>query len=559
MNLRTLFSKVCLGLCMLLFLAGCAPIQAVPQPEAADMESHEHTMQPSAELGTVDFPIACTPEAQAEFNHGLALLHSFFFPPAIQSFEKVIELDATCAMPYWGIAMSRLGIPWSPTPSDALVAGQEAVDAALALGGKTPREQAYIEAIAAFYQDHATQDHGTRARAYEAAMAQLVTDFPDDSEAQIFYALALNITASPTDKSYANQTKARAILEPLMATYPHHPGVIHYLIHTNDYPSLAAQGLEAAERYAAIAPAAPHALHMPSHIFTRLGYWQESIETNRASAEVAQASLPADAAPGTAVEQALHDKDYMMYGYLQLAQDHAAKALVDEVSAVKQATGGFTAAYALAAMPARYVLERGAWDEAAALTLNPPAFAWERFPQAEAVLVFARGLGAARSGDVAAANQEMAQLHALHDALVAANDGYWSGQVAIQITEVAAWIALAEGKHEEALTLMQEAAAAEDLTEKHPVTPGPLKPAHELLGELLLEVGDPAAALAAFERSQAIEPNRFMGWYGAARAAELAGDDAKAYHYYEQLVALAANADSERAELMAAQAFLAQQ
>ncbi|MEZ4865648.1 MAG: hypothetical protein R3C14_30330 [Caldilineaceae bacterium] len=558
MNLRALLGNVCLWLCILLFLAGCVPIQAVPQPEATDMEGHEHTMDAAAELGTVDFPISCSSEAQEEFNQGVALLHSFFFPPAIKSFEKVIELDSTCAMPYWGIAMSRLGIPWSPTPADALAAGQEAVDAALALGGKTPREQAYIDAIAAFYQDYATQDHGTRARAYEAAMAQLVADFPDDLEAKVFYALALNITASPTDKTYANQTKAREILEPLMAEHPNHPGVVHYLIHTNDYPSLAAQGLEAAERYASIAPAAPHALHMPSHIFTRLGYWQESIETNRASAEVAQASLPVDAAPDTAVEQALHDKDYMMYAYLQLAQDGAAKDLVDEIGAVKQATGGFTAAYALAAMPARYVLERGAWDEAASLTLNPPDRAWERFPQAEAALVFARGLGAARRGDVAAANQELERLHELHDALVAANDAYWSGQVEIQTTEVAAWIALAEGKNDEARTLMQTAAAQEDLTEKHPVTPGPLKPAHELLGELLLALNEPAAALPEFEQSQQIEPNRFWGWYGAARAAELAGDSDTAKSNYRQLLTLVANADSERPEIEQAQTFLAE-
>lgn len=554
MNLRTFISRMCLWLLVLLLLVACVPIQpTAPQPAAAGAAPGAPAA--NEQLGVVNFPASCTDAAQAEFNHGVALLHSFWFPPAIASFNKAVELDPTCAMGYWGTAMTRLGIPWSPTPEDALAAGQMAVEQALALGGKTPREQAYIEAIAAFYKDSATLDHHTRALAYEAAMAQLVADFPDDTEAKIFYALALNITALPTDKSYANQSKAREILEPLMAEYPDHPGIAHYLIHTNDYPSLAARGLEAAERYAPLAPAAPHALHMPSHIFTRLGHWQESIDTNRAAAEAAKASLPPDTAPGAAIEPALHAMDYMMYGHLQLAQDGAAKALVDEINAIKQATGGLGSAYALAAIPARYVLERGAWDEAAALALNPPDFPWEHFPQAEAIMVFARGLGAARSGDVEAARSELERLRQLQEALTAAKQGYWVGQAAIQIEEVTAWITLAEGSADEALAAMRNAAELEATTEKHPVTPGWLVPANELLGEMLLELDNPAEALAAFETSLQDDPNRFRGVYGAAHAAELAGDIVKAKSYYTELVKLV-GADSARPEVMAAQAFL---
>jgi tetratricopeptide (TPR) repeat protein len=512
------------------------------------------------ELGTVNFPISCTPEAQAEFNHGAALLHSFWFGPAIKSFNAVTELDPTCTMGHWGVAMSLMGNPftWPPSPK-ALEDGWAATEKAIAAGAKTPREQAYIDAITAFYQDVATIDHRTRAVAYEQAMATLATQFPEDTEATIFYALALNATALPTDKSYANPLKAAEMLDPIFAEQPNHPGVAHYLIHSYDYPAIAEQGLEAAQRYAGIAPDAPHALHMPSHIFTRRGLWQESIATNLDSARIANAEATAALGPGIGAASALHADDYLMYGYLQLAQDGAARKLLDELATIQKLdVENFVATFALASMPARYALERNQWAEAAALTLHPGVLAWENFPQSEAVLVFARGLGAARAGDVAAANQALERLHTLHTVLVEANNGYWAGQAEIQSAEVAAWIALAEGKQDEALALMQEAVTLEAATEKNPVTPGPLKPAQELLGEMLLELGEPALALQAFEASQQTEPNRFMGLYGAARAAELAGDTEKARSYYEQLVALGAMADSERAELVAAQAFLAQ-
>lgn len=547
-----------IGLIVVL-LAACTPIQAPATQPVAPSVAEEHTHGTLEELGTVDFAVSCTAEAQAEFNHGAALLHSFWFGPAIKSFTAVTELDSTCAMGHWGVAMSLLGNPftWPPSPK-ALEDGWAATEKAIAAGAKTPREQGYIAAITAFYQDATTIDHRTRALAYEKAMDALATQFPEDTEATIFYALALDATALPTDKTYANPLKAAALLDPIFIDQPNHPGVAHYLIHSYDYPAIAEKGLEAAQRYAGIAPDAPHALHMPSHIFTRRGLWQESIATNLDSARIASAEVTAAQGAGVSSSSVLHADDYLMYGYLQTGQDEAARQLLDDVAAIQKLdVENFVASFALASMPARYALERNQWAEAAALTLHP-IVAWEKFPHSEAVVVFARGLGAAHSGDVAAANQDLERLHTLHAALVETKNAYWAGQAEIQIAEVSAWIALAEGKQDEALTLMQQAVTLEAATEKNPVTPGPLKPAQELLGEMLLELDDPAAALQAFEASQQIEPNRFMGLYGAARAAEMAGEQAKARGYYEQLVALGEMADSDRAELAVAQAFLAQ-
>jgi hypothetical protein len=554
---------------MLLWSACVAPQPAAPGAqtvggqagsEPVASEHDEHGMG-TGELGEVNFSVSCSTEAQAEFNHGMAMLHSFWFGPAIQSFTKVSELDPTCAMAHWGIAMSRLGNPFTwPLAGQPLIDGWAAVEQAQAAGAQTPREQAYIDAIAAFYQDADTVDHRTRALAYTEAMSQLVQDYPDDTEAKIFYALALDATALPTDKTYANQLQAVELLTPIFAEQPNHPGIAHYLIHSNDYPALAQHGLDAATRYASIAPDAPHALHMPSHIFTRLGYWQESIEMNRASAESAMEELSATHQQGAGSYNALHAMDYLMYAYLQLGQDGAAQALLEEVNAIEQLdVENFVAAYALTAMPARYALERGQWAEAAALSLHPQNLAWEKFPQAEAINAFARGLGAARSGDGAAAQQEIERLAALSEAMVAINQSYFVSQAEIQSAEIAAWAALAEGNDEQALDLMRQAVELEAATEKHPVMPGPLAPAQEMLGELLLELDQPEEALAAFEASQQIEPNRFRGLYGAARAAELAGEQEKAQGYYEDLVALAATADTERPELVEAQAFLALQ
>jgi tetratricopeptide (TPR) repeat protein len=501
-------------------------------------------------LGTVHFKVSCSPPAQAQFDRAVALLHSFAYADARKAFTGVADADPSCAMAHWGVAMVSLGNPLLGAVSpEGLKAGSEAVQRAKAAGPKTARERDYIAAIETFYKDHDKVDHRTRALAYEKAMEALAARYPDDREASIFYALALNMTIVPTDKTYANQLKAAGILEKVFAEQPNHPGVAHYLIHSYDYPAIAAKGLPAARLYASIAPAAPHALHMPSHVFTRVGSWQESIDSNKASAAVADQ-------PGR-----LHAQDYMVYGYLQQAQDADAKRVMEEIRGVTQVNMKhpvvFAAGYGLTAIPARYALERGRWAEAAALTLPAAEFDWGRFPQAEAVTVFARGLGAARSGKPAAARQDIERLRTLHTALVAAKQTYWAGQVEIQGRIVAAWAARAEGKMDEALQTMRGAADTEDLSEKHIVSPGPIVPARELLGEMLLEAKRPAEALKEFEASQKKEPNRFRGFYGTARAAEMAGDRDKAALNYRELLALSQKADGERPEIQQAKAFLA--
>jgi tetratricopeptide (TPR) repeat protein len=509
-------------------------------------------------LGSVNFPTSCAATVQPQFDRAVALLHSFWFGEAIKAFDAVAQADPSCGIAHWGAAVAWLGNPLGgpPTPR-GLQEGSAAVARAKAAGARTPREQDYIAAIEAFYKDHATVDHRTRALAYEKAMEGLARKNPQDREAAIFYALALNITLNPNDKAYTNQLKAAGILETVFAEQPNHPGVAHYLIHSYDFPPIAGKGEPAARRYATIAPSAPHALHMPSHIFTRLGYWQDSIDTNRRSVDAAKDELrQANLDAGS--YNALHAMDYIVYAGLQLARDRETRGVVDEVRRIdKIDSEQFAAAFAFAAIPARYALERRQWAEAVELPLHPPSLSWPKFPQAESVVVFARGLGGARGGNLPAAKSALARLETLRDALSAAKNGYWAEQAEIQRLAVAGWIARAEGRNDEALALLRQAADREDGTEKHPVTPGAIQPAREMLGELLIELGQPAAALAAFEASQKADPNRLHGLAGAARAAELAGDRARAKAYAERLLALTKTADTERPEVARARAIAA--
>jgi len=388
-------------------------------------------------------------------------------------------------------------------------------------------------------------------------MEQVYLRYPKDHEAAIFYALALLGTAVPTDKTYANQKKAAGILNKVLAAEPEHPGVAHYLIHSFDYPSLASLALAAARSYAKIAPSSPHALHMPSHIFTRLGLWQESIESNIASAEAAKNHV-AKTNPGAAAFDQLHAMDYLAYAYLQTAQDGKVKEIVDAINKMNKLDANvFQAGYALAAIPSRYALERRRWSEAAALKVHPADFPWNKFPYAEAMIYFARSLGASRSGDTASAGKDVDRLTAIQKSLADAKENYWATQVEIQRRTAAAWLAHAEGKQEESLQLMRSAADLEDTTEKAPVTPGAIVPARELLGELLLDLRESQAALREFEVSLVVSPNRFNGLYGAARAAELSGDREKAGAFYAKLMALAERSDGQRPELHAAKEFLA--
>ncbi|HEX6112740.1 MAG TPA: hypothetical protein VFZ10_10550, partial [Geminicoccaceae bacterium] len=495
-------------------------------------------------LGTVHFPVSCTPEAQQAFDEAMKLQHSFWYQAAHDAFSDVLQRDPECAMAYWGIAMTLLTNPFSPPPAKNLSDGWAALEQARQLGAKSQREADYIAALSEFYRDADTKDHRTRVLAYEQAMAQLHARYPDDPEAAIYYALALNVAALPTDKTYAKQLQAAEILEAELVRQPDHPGVVHYLIHTYDYPPLAERGLEAADRYAELAASAPHALHMPSHIFTRVGRWDRSIETNRRSAEVARAAKE--------MNGELHARDYMVYAYLQSGRDEAARQAIAEAQQFVGAESASAAGpFALAAMPARFAMERGAWEEAAALTPQSSKFAF-----ADAITHFARAVGLARSGRPEVAAADVEALQRLADALRPSN-AYWAEQVDIQHTAATAWIAYAEGRRDEALALMREAAEIEAGTEKHVITPGPLAPAREQLAEMLLEADRPAEALKEFEAVQQVEPNRFRALYGAGRAAELAGDPAAAKRYYGRVVEIAAAADTARPEIEAAKAFVA--
>jgi tetratricopeptide (TPR) repeat protein len=520
---------------------------------AAPAAAHE-----SQKLGSVNFPNSCSAAAKPDFERGVALLHSFWFQHAIRAFEAAAQADPACGIAAWGAAVAWLGNPLAGAPPAKNVElGAATVARARSMGAGTPRERDYIAAIEVFYKDHDTVDHRTRAVAYEKAMAALAARYPQDREATIFYALALNVTLNPNDKTYANQLRAAALLEPVFKEQPNHPGVAHYLIHSYDFPPIADKGLTAARSYARIAPSAPHAQHMPSHIFTRLGYWQDSIDTNRASVEAAKDELR-QAKLEAGSYNALHAMDYITYAALQLGKDGQAKAVYDEVRGIEKIdTEHFAAAFAFTAIPARYTLERRQWADAMELTLHPRSLSWQKFPQAESILVFARGVGAARSGNPEAARREVARLEALRDAMRAAKNGYWAEQAEIQRLGVAGWIARAEKRDADAVALLRRAADLEAGTEKHPVTPGAIQPAREMLGELLLELGRPAEALAEFEASQRLDPNRLHGLAGAARAAEQAGQAAKARSYYEQLIVLTRSADAERPEIAQARAYLA--
>jgi hypothetical protein len=502
------------------------------------------------ELGHVHFRVSCTAEAQQKFHHAMALYHSFGWKKAQQTFAEITALDPKCGMAWWGLAMVAADNPFGWPVSLKVAEGAEAIDKAKQIGAGTPRERDYIAALDLLYKDHAATPHRTRALAYEAAMEQLAQRYPDDVEAKILSALAVSANHDLNDKTFARPLKAAALLEPLFAANPQHPGIAHYLIHSYDYPPIASKGLIAAKRYAEIAPAAPHAQHMPSHIFTRVGYWRESIAANEQSVK---------AAVGDALYTA-HGMDYMVYAHLQLAEDANAAKIYAESSAIRPEPGrtGFGTAFGIAAIPARLALERGRWAEAA--KLEPPAGIteadWKRFPQAESINAFARAIGAARSGDAVAARREAERLTRLQQLLAERKLAYWAEQTEIQAKIATAWTLRAERKDAEALAALRAAADHEDRTEKHVVTPGPILPARELLGDLLVELNRPAEAIAQYEAAMAKEPNRFRGLYGAARAAELAGEREKARMHYGRLMQQIGTSDADRPEIRHARAFM---
>jgi hypothetical protein len=520
----------------------------LPHAIAQDREQHQHD---AGALGEVSFPIACNAEAQAHFNTAAALLYSFYWEKVDTAVAAVLKADPSCAMAYWARAVASLDNPLGAPPGPKQEQeGWAAVEKAKQIGGKTPRERDYIAAIETVLKDHATVPFKTRAVAYEKALEQLHARYPEDAEAAVLYAYWLQVTADRNDQTYSQQLKSGRILEKVLAAQPRHPGVVHFLIHAYDFPAIAHHGVDAARSYARIAPDSPHALHMPSHIFSRVGQWQDSIDTNLRSHAASRMH-----------RDVYHAIDYVTYASLQLARDAQARKWVEYVSSnetLNEQTRQI--AYAAAAVPARFALERGDWAAAAQLTLRPagPSFDWKPFPEGEAVNAYARGLGAARSGNAAAAKVEVARLGKLRESMVAQKKDYWIEQADIQVDTLRAWIARAEGRNDEAVELMRAAADREDKTEEHLMMPGRVIPVREMLGELLLELKQPLAALAAFEESQRGDPNRFRNVYGAGRAAELAGKSDKARENYTRLLQQIGPDAAGRDEIRQARAFIAE-
>ena len=498
-------------------------------PFALLAHDHEHQVD-LGNIGKAHLETSCNAAAQKEIDRGVALIHSFWYGEAEKSFRRAAEADPQCGMAWWGVAMSNLHPIWAPPTPNELKTGTEAAAKGMAASAKTDREKAYIAAINTYYTDADKVDHRTRMEAYEKAMDALSTANPNDHEAAIFHALSILGIADPKDKTYAQQKRAGEILNRMLVLEPNHPGVAHYIIHSFDYPALAPMALNAARAYAKLAPGSPHALHMPSHIFTRLGLWDESIVSNLASAEKAHAYV-AHMNPGATSFEELHAVDYLVYAYLQRGQNEKARALRDrlaEISKVDVPT--FSAGYALGAVPARYALERRQWKEAAALTV-PTIANWEKYPYAEANIHFAVAIGAARSNQPEIAQRAIDRLAALRQAEIDLKDKYWADQVEIQRLAASAVLA-----HD--LKLMRAAADLEASTEKHPVTPGAVLPARELLAEMLLEAGKPEESLAEAEHALRDAPNRYNGLMLAAQAAEKSGKTAEAKAYRAKIAAL---------------------
>ena len=505
------------------------------------------------ELGRVHFETSCSAPAQEKFDRGLAMVHSFVYPDSVRAFTEAAAADPQCAIAYWGIAVSHRPNPLIlPLAAIILKNGWEAVEKGNAIGARTERERDWLAAIATYYKDYDKVDQTARGLAYEQAMEGLMRKYPDDPEAAVFYALALNETAAPNDKTHINQLKAGAILERILAAQPDHPGALHYLIHSYDYTPLAPRALPAANKYARVAPAAQHAQHMPAHTYSMLGLWVQSVESNAKSREAAEEQA-ARLWPGATHPSVPHHLDFAEYALLQMGQEQRAKQMRDESNAIHKLGFEFLGSYTgLAAVPARFALERQAWNEAAALEPRGSQFA-----QAEAITYFARAMGSARSGELAAAERDVKKLKELRTALERANQSYWAEQVEIQALAALAWIAQARGQTDEALKFMRAAADLEDGSEKHIAMENRLYPMRELLGDLLLMQQQAAQALKEYEAANESTPNRLRGLYGAAKAADEAGQPDKAAIHFRKLLVLTKDADGNRMEIRDAKAFLA--
>ncbi|MDB5208911.1 MAG: hypothetical protein JWR72_3986 [Flavisolibacter sp.] len=508
-------------------------------------------------FGAVSFSASVPPKLQTYFNTAIALLHSFEYDEAEKMFAKVIDGAPSCAMAYWGVAMCNFHSLWAPPTEKELQKGIKAIEIARSISTKTKREADYIEAIAAFYEHADRLDHRSRLQKFEKAMEGLYLTYPDDIEAAVFYALALNAAADPSDKTFSNQKKAINLLNPVFQRQPLHPGIAHYILHNCDYPELAELALPAARKYAAIAPSSAHAQHMPSHIFTRLGLWGESIKSNLVAASSAKCYGEKAKIKGHWDEE-LHAMDYLMYSYLQKGDDDRAKGQLDYLGTINEVSPlNFKTAYAFASIPARYAVERKQWKEAANLPFHPVNYPWEKFSWQKAIIHFTRCLGAVHTGDMQGAKMELENLNSLYTKLTKEKEkAKEAAQVAVQIKTAEAWIEFKQGHNEKALELMTAAAGMEDAVEKHPVTPGEVIPARELLAEMLLEIGRSAAALEAFEQNLKSHPGRLNALYGAGVAANKLGDKQKATSYFKKLMENVSTNNSGRTEVQKVKQFL---
>jgi tetratricopeptide (TPR) repeat protein len=525
-------------------------------PASAEKSDPEHQHHQQHELGHVKFSTSCSSEAESRMQTGVALLHHMMYDQAVPAFEAAARADDNCAIAHWGLAMTQLRPLWAPPTQAEFEKGHAAAQRALEIGAPTEREQAYIAAVAAYFDDDEALNHRARLAAWTRAQQAVHTAHPDDVDAGAFYALSQLATASPDDREFRQQAAAGRLLEQLHARAPEHPGIFHYLIHAYDNPALAGQATEVAHGYDELAPNVPHALHMPSHIFVRLGKWPEVIDWNTRSAE---AALRQPVGGATSLHH-VHALDYKLYAHLQQGEDKKARQVLEEINAVDNYQVHDAGAYGIAAAQARYPLERGEWEQAAALPLptqTHSAFPWDDYPHHQSITWFARGLGAARSGDLDAAREAVSTLDELHQRAIDAGENYWAILVDARRKTVAAWTAFGDGNRDDALRLMREAADREDSVDKHPVTPSEVRPARELLGEMLVLLDRPEEAIEAYETALQVSPNRLNSLYGAGRAAEIAGREELARRYYEQVAELTTD-DAEREALRHVRAFLAQ-
>lgn len=538
--------------CLFLLLLSCGERSSTPSEESInDMHLKEGNLitcgPPNKEFGSVAFETSCTANA-GDFNLAMELLHSFEYDEAEKVFARIIGKNPACAMAYWGVAMSNFHPLWTPPTEPELKKGEKALAIAKTITQKSKREQGYIDAISSYYGGWEKADHHTRCLRFEKSMEALHAAYPDDKEATIFYTLSLTAAADPADKTLSKQKKAGALLADLYRQEPNHPGIIHYIIHTYDYPELAALALPAARKYAAVAPSSAHALHMPSHIFTRLGLWDECIHSNLVSVGSAKCYAESAGVKGHWDEE-LHGMDYLVYAYLQRGEDRLAKEQWDSLKAMNAVDpANFKVAYAFAAIPSRYLLENRNWKEAASLQVQPVSFSWKNYPWQEAIIHFTRLMGLVHMDLVDSAHTELGTLYRIYEGLMKEKDSYKAGQVLIQIRTSEAWMALKKGKTSEALASMNLAADLEDKTEKHPVTPCEVIPARELLGDMLLQINKPDKALEAYEADLQKHPNRWNGLYGAGLAAQRSGMKEKAREYFRQLSGITDPADCRRPE-----------